>query len=179
MKPIILTPNPVLTLPTKPVTVFDHNLKKILAEMKEALISAKDPIGVGLAATQIGYPLQIFAIKPRENSRITFFINPKIINESDQSIDIPKQNTPLEGCLSIPNTWGVVKRKKEITLNYQDQNDKQFTKTFTGFASIVIQHELDHLNGILFTKRVLEQQGKLFEIIKGKDGKESLKELPL
>lgn len=179
MKPIILTPDPVLTKQAIPVREFNENLKKILNEMKEALLSAKDPKGVGLAAPQIGYSLQIFAIKPRENSKITFFINPQAVSVSPEIIETPKQSTPLEGCLSIPNTWGLVKRKRVITLNYQDQNGKSFQKTFKGFSAIVIQHELDHLNGFLFTKRVLEQGGKLFEIIKGTDGKESLKELPL
>ncbi len=179
MKLILLTPNPVLTKSTQPVIDFGKNLKNILSEMKEALLSAKDPKGVGLAAPQIGYPLQIFAIKPRESSSVSFYINPKVLEQSFESIDLPTQNTPLEGCLSIPNTWGVVKRKKALTISYQNQHAKKLIKTFTGFAAIIIQHELDHLNGFLFTKRVLEQQGKLFEIIKSSDGKESLKELPL
>lgn len=179
MKTIILTPSPVLTKPAQEVTRFDDQLEQILLEMKEALLSAKDPKGVGLAAPQIGYSLQIFAIKPRENSNVAFFVNPKIIVTSEEVLSQPQDNTPLEGCLSIPNTWGVVKRKRWVTISYQDGKGKRFRKTYKGFPAVIIQHELDHLKGILFTKRVLEQDGKLYEIVANKDGNESLKELPL
>lgn len=179
MKPIIITPNQVLQQKTQPVEKINEDIKKILQEMKEALLSAKDPRGVGLAAPQIGYPLQIFIIKPKEDSPIRCFINPKITVQAEELVKVPKQNTPLEGCLSIPNTWGMVKRRKWVTLTYFDQNGKEKTSTFKGFPAVVVQHEMDHLEGALFTARVLEQKGKLYEIVKNKEGKESLKELPL
>lgn len=178
-KLIVQTPNPVLTKKAENVTKFDASLKRILSEMKQSLISAVDPVGVGLAAPQIGYPLRIFTIKPRKNSRIWFFINPKIITSSVEDIAIPKDNAPLEGCLSVDNTWGVVRRKKEITIEYQDTRGNKVIKSFAGFPAVIIQHEIDHLSGILFTQRVLEQKGKLFEIVKDKEGKSTLKELPL
>lgn len=179
MKQIVFTPNPVLSQPAQPVGKIDKSISQILQGMKDTLIAASDPKGVGLAAPQIGYPLQMFAIKPKENSSVRFFINPKIIAQSEELVRVPKQNTPLEGCLSIPNTWGIVKRKKWVTLNYLDQHGKEKTKTFKGFLAVIIQHEMDHLSGTLFTARVLEQKGKLYEIVKDKEGKESLKELPL
>lgn len=178
-KPIIQTPDSVLTKKAQTVTRFDASLKHILSEMKQSLITAVDPVGVGLAAPQIGYSLRIFAIKPAKNSRVWFFINPKIITSSIEEIEIPKDNAPLEGCLSVDNTWGVVRRKKEVTIEYQDINGNKVIKSFIGFPAVIIQHEIDHLNGILFTQRVLEQKGKLFEIVKDKEGKNTLKELPL
>lgn len=179
LKPIVITPNPVLAQPTQTVGKIDAKITTILQEMKEALLAACDPKGVGLAAPQIGYSLQIFAIKPKKDSRVRFFINPKIIAQSQEQVKVPKQNTPLEGCLSIPNTWGIVKRKKWVTLAYLDAKGQQKTRTFKDFPAVIIQHEMDHLFGTLFTTRVLEQNGKLYEIIKDKEGKESLKELPL
>lgn len=179
MKEIVLTPQPVLNSTTQAVTKFDDKLKAILSEMEETLLAASNPKGVGLAAPQIGYPLSIFAMKPKADSKVTFCINPKILSSSKELIIIPEKNTPLEGCLSIPNTWGTVKRKRWVTLSFQDAHGKNKIKTFKGFRATIVQHEMDHLLGILFTKRVLEQQGKLYEIIKDKEGKESLKELPL
>ena len=179
MKQIVTTPNNVLTQPCNPIEKVDKNIKRILTEMEVALISAKDPKGVGLASPQIGYSLQIFCIKPNDSAKVTFFLNPKIINLSEEEINLPEKNTPLEGCLSIPNAWGVVHRKKTVTLSYLNEKGKPLTKTFSGFPAVIIQHEMDHLSGILFTARILEQEGKLYEIITDKEGKETLKELPL
>ncbi len=178
-KPIVRTPDPVLTKQAEKVTKFDNKLKAILSEMKEVLLTAKDPVGVGLAAPQIGYSLRIFATRPTEKATISFYINPEIVSISDEYMKKDKDETPFEGCLSIENTWGIVERKKNVTITFQDGKGKKHTQIFTGFPAVIIQHEIDHLNGILFTTRVLEQKGRLYEIIKNKDGKNTLKELPL
>lgn len=178
-KPIVQTPDPVLTKQVEKVTKFDNKLKAILSEMKEALLAAKDPAGVGLAAPQIGYSLRIFATRPTKKATVSFYINPQIVSLSQEETKQPKDETPLEGCLSIENTWGFVERKKNVTITFQDGKGKKHTQTFTGFPAAIIQHEVDHLNGILFTTRVLEQKGKLYEITKDKNGKNILKELPL
>ncbi len=178
MKPILIVPDKVLFTKTEPVGQIDKNIQKILNEMKVALLAATDPKGVGLAAPQIGYPLQIFCIKPTGTSLVLFFLNPKIIKTRDQQKPRTK-DAPLEGCLSIPNTWGIVKRADKIVLEYTNAHNNRKTEEFKGFTATIIQHEMDHLNGVLFTQRVLEQGQKLYEIIKDKRGKESLKELPL
>lgn len=178
MKKIVIVPQPVLNQPTSPVVNFDHRLKKIISEMKEALLSAKNPKGVGLAAPQIGYSLSIFALKPTDKDEISFYINPKIIGFSTE-VEKLQKNIHLEGCLSIPNTWGVVQRKKWIRLVFQDTKGNKKQKTFSGFQAVIVQHEMDHLRGILFTQRVLEQGGKLYEIIKEENGEEKLRELPI
>jgi len=180
MKPIVLIPNPVLTTPTKPVTAFDGKLAGLIFDMKETLLAATNPKGVGLAATQVGVGLKIFLTKPTESAKIRVFINPEIVNRSTDSTDgVPERGNKLEGCLSIPNIWGKVRRTSSLTLRYQDETGQVHQEKFSGFMATIIQHETDHLNGILFTQRVLEQKDKLFQVATADDGKEVLEEIKL
>lgn len=176
---IVLVPNPVLTNPTKAVTAFDDTLNAIIANMEKTLRAASDPVGVGLAAPQIGIPLRIFAMRPKISLPVTFFINPRITNLSAQNYEYDNDKDPLEGCLSIPNTWGIVKRRKSLVLEWYTAGKKLKRRTFSNYPAIIVQHEMDHLDGILFTARVLEQSGKLFEVVRMKNGKTRLKKLPL
>lgn len=185
---IVTAPNPVLSQPAKLLPIdkvekIDNGIKKIIAEMKEALLSAKDPEGVGLAAPQIGKSLRIFMIKPNVKSTIKTFINPKIIELRPVIEDKPKRKkldgTKLEGCLSLPNIWGIVQRKPEVTLYYMDEQGREHTEDFKGFTATIIQHEMDHLEGILFPKRVLEQKGSLFKSKKNKKGEDEFEEIEL
>ncbi len=175
MLKIVTVPNPVLSTPTKKVEKINEKIKKIIQDMKETLLAQKDPIGVGLAANQVGIPLSIFIIKPTLKSKIKVFINPKII----KTIQGPtlkrsdRKKVKLEGCLSIPKIWGPVKRAKKILLEYQDPlTDSVKQEWFEGFEATIIQHEIDHLNGIVFTQRVLEQGKKLY-----KEENDKLKEI--
>lgn len=186
MKRIIHTPNAVLSTRAKEVKVFDKKLKKMIADMKEALIATKNPKGVGLAAPQIGLPLRIFITRPNEKTEIRVFINPMITNATDD--DAPpsshKSGTSegqdkMEGCLSVPNLWGKVHRQSTITLAFFDEKGIAHEEVFTGFLSTIIQHETDHVNGILFVQRVLEQKGKLFEVVTDEHGKEVFEEVTL
>ena len=190
MYTIVTTPNRVLIEKAKVVTKFDKKLIEILKGMESTLRATTDPVGVGLAAPQVGLSLQIFQMKPNEKSRVTSYINPVIISMSEEE-EIPhfkgrneKANKPessknklLEGCLSIPNIWGNVTRKKEVVLAWQDANGNNFKQTFTGFPAIIIQHEVDHLNGILFTTHVIAQNEKLFKSHKNKEGEDEFEEI--
>ena len=154
--------------------------------MKFALNSAKDPIGVGLAAPQAGYSLRIFVIKPTEKSDIQVFINPKITANNSQltnnELEVGSQKlgvTKLEGCLSLLNIWGDVIRETSISVSYLDENGKSHNRKFTGFISTIIQHEVDHLNGILFPKRVLEQKGKLYKSRKDEKNEDVFEEIEI
>ncbi|MFH1187016.1 MAG: peptide deformylase [Candidatus Levyibacteriota bacterium] len=181
MSKIIIAPNPVLSIKTKPVGKLNKNILKIIDDMKSALLSATDPVGVGLAASQIGEPLQIFITKPTPESKISVFINPKIIL-LENSLPVKPSNkryTKLEGCLSLPTIWGEVKRKPVLTLEYLNTKGKKETKVFKGFMAIIIQHEVDHLKGVLFTKKVLEQKGTLYKSEKNKEGKEVFEEIQI
>ena len=178
MKPIVQVPQPVLTSPAKPVTVFDRKLLHIIDDMKSTLKATKNPKGVGLAATQIGLSMRLFITRPNEKSPIRTFINPEITNSSDTMTDgVPERSNKLEGCLSIPNIWGKVKRLTNLILKYQDENGTVHEERFSGFLATIIQHETDHINGILFTQRVLEQKAELFQIAHDEDGKEVFEEI--
>lgn len=178
MKPIVLVPNPVLTTPSKTVTTFDRRITKLIDEMKTTLLQSKNPKGVGLAATQIGQPWRVFLAKPKEKIRV--FINPEIIKRSKALTDgVPERENKFEGCLSIPKIWGKVQRLDTLTLRYQNEHGQTHKEAFKGFLATIIQHETDHVNGILFTQRVLEQKGKLYQATKDKDGKEILEEISL
>lgn len=178
MKPIIHVPNSVLTTPTKRVTVFDKKLRSLLANMRQTLLATTNPKGVGLAATQIGESSRVFLAKPKEEIRA--FINPEIIKTSSELTDgVPERDNKFEGCLSIPKIWGKIKRATSITLRYQDETGKTHEEQFDGFLATIIQHETDHVNGILFTQRVLEQKGKVYQAVKDKEGKEILEEIEL
>lgn len=180
MKPIVLVPNKVLTTQAQAVTVFDKRLVKLVVRMKAALLSTKNPKGVGLAAPQIGQLWRVFVTRPKEDSVTRVFINPEIINRSDDVTDgVPERENKLEGCLSIPKIWGKVKRAKTLTLRYQDEGGNLHTEKFMGFLATIIQHETDHTNGILFTQRVLEQKSTLYQTGKDSEGKEVLEEIVL
>ncbi len=180
MKPIITTPNPVLSTPARTVTSFDKRLAKIIRDMKTALREATNPKGVGLAAPQIGEPWRIFITHPTRQSEIRVFINPEIIKLSAGQTDgVPQRENKLEGCLSIPKIWGRVKRSQTLTLKYQDETGAAHKEQFSGFPATIIQHETDHINGVLFVQRVLEQKGKLYQSARDEDGKEILEEVTL
>jgi peptide deformylase len=180
MIPIVKVPNDVLTTPAKPVTFFDKRLTQMIREMHKTLITTTRPKGVGLAGPQVGYPYKIFVTKPTPSTPIRTFINPTILRSSEDTTDgVPERDNKLEGCLSIPNVWGKVARAKTLTVRYQDEKGNSHEEEFKGFLATIIQHETDHLNGILFTHRVLEQKGKFYQNATDKDGKEILEEIEL
>jgi len=168
MLKIVTVPANVLSQSTKPVIKIDDKIKKIVFDMEKILVAQNDPPGVGLAANQVGLDLSIFIIKTSEKAKIKVFINPRIIKLVNSLTRKPsnkkarKQKIKLEGCLSIPRIWGPVKRAGRIFLNYQDLTGKKYLKWFSGFEAIIIQHEVDHLNGIVFTQRAVEQKRQLY-----------------
>ena len=180
---IVKIPNPVLTTPSKKVAKIDKKILRIVEEMKKTLQSAKNPKGVGLAAPQIGIGLKIFITRPTVSSPIDVFINPEIKSYSREMSEIKRieedknnigHDKKLEGCLSIPNVWGYLKRPSTVRLRYMTLDGEIKDNVFTGFLATIIQHETDHTNGILFTSRVLEQKQKLYRIEKNDKGEETL-----
>jgi peptide deformylase len=143
--------------------------------MSETLLATSDPKGVGLAAPQVAVLKRFFLTKPTDKAKIKTFINPEIIENIENRQE--SKSKLLEGCLSIPNVWGKVSRAKQVTLMYQNEKGKIFQKTFKGFMATIIQHEVDHLNGILFTKHVLEQSNKLYKSYKNESGEDEFEEL--
>jgi Glu-tRNA(Gln) amidotransferase subunit E-like FAD-binding protein len=115
-------------------------------------------------------------------SRQVSSIKYQVLSKKNDSIPNTKykiHNTKLEGCLSLPNIWGEIARKPSITLSYLDKKGKNHTKTFKGLFSVIIQHEVDHLNGILFPKKVLEQKGKLYKSHKNEKGEDVFEKIEI
>jgi len=180
MASVVLTPDPILTQKSKAVLKIDKKVLELIEELKKTLQQAKKPKGVGLAAPQIGKPWQIFITRPTLTSPIQVFINPKITWLSKELSDgVPKKEKKLEGCLSIPEVWGKVKRAKALRLRFLTPDGRSQEQTFSGLMATIIQHEMDHLEGKLFTSRVLEQKGKLYKSEKDKEEKEILEEIKL
>lgn len=189
MYKIVTTPDPILVNHSKKVTEFNAKLHETLVQMEETLRATTDPVGVGLAAPQVGLALRIFQMKPKEDSPVTSFINPEIIERSSdaqipehknsQKLESrkPRKGKLLEGCLSIPDIWGHVTRNKEVTLKWQDEKGKAHQKHFRGFPAVIVQHEVDHLNGVLFTKHVMEQKEQLYKSHKNEQGEDEFDEV--
>lgn len=190
MLKIVQAPNLVLSQPTKPINKIDKEINQLIKEMKETLVAARDPEGVGLAAPQVDKSIQLFIIKQTSRSPILVFINPKIeqfldkseIDENQPEIsEDPKKekNVQLEGCLSLSGIWGVVNRHPTLVLSYEDETGQKHRKKFTGFIATIIQHEYDHLQGTLFPKRVLEQKNPLYKSKKDEKGETEFEEIKL
>jgi peptide deformylase len=176
---IVTAPNIILSTKTKPVTKVDQAILALIRQMEESLDFATDPIGVGLAAPQVAKSLAIFIAKPTEKAKLQVFINPKITKIEEPTGKAKGKTKKLEGCLSLHNIWGEVERAKAVWLDYIDETGKQHHKKFNGFIANIIQHEVDHLNGILFPKRVLEQKGTLYESKKNSKGEDIFEELTI
>ena len=187
MLKIVIAPNPVLSNIAKPVLKVNPSVQETIEEMKKTLAATSDPKGVGLAAPQVGKSLRIFIAKPTDKSDFMVFINSEIIAKSpeldyvkrpkkDQS---EKASKKLEGCLSLPTIWGPVLRSSSVTLSYLDAYGKFHKRKFSSFLSTIIQHEMDHLKGILFPKRVLEQKGQLYKSSKNEKGEDVFEEITI
>ncbi len=187
MMKIVQAPERVLAEKAKEVTIIDKSVKNLLKEMEVTLASASDPEGVGLAAPQVGKSLQIFIVRETPNAPLLTIINPKIEKFFDEPKKSRKERTEenkkkgvqLEGCLSLKDIWGVVKRHYGVELSYLDEHGEKHTQKFTGFLATIMQHEYDHLQGFLFTKRVLEQKNTLYRSIKNAKGEIEFEEISL
>jgi len=175
---VIQVPAQVLTTKAEMVTKFDSKLIKLVDELIDTLMKAKDPEGVGLAAPQVGILKRIFVmnIHPESNrgGKYESFINPEIVEKVQDKAD-----KVLEGCLSIENIWGYPERASSIKLLYQDIKGHRQTRKFTGFPAVIVQHEVDHLQGSLFTHRVIQEGKELYRIDKDEHGESELIPLEL
>lgn len=164
IRPIVGAKAGVLRQKAKLVTKFDKKLKALADDLIDTLSSQKEPDGVGLAGPQIDKSLTIFAALIGKEIRV--FVNPKIIKIDNPTLTPTEKKRAdiLEGCLSLLNYYGPVKRNKAVTLTFQDTEGVKHTETFRGLSAQIIEHEVDHLNGILFVDRILEQKKPLYKI---------------
>ncbi len=161
--PIVKVPAGVLTKKVKRITTINDKIRALARDMGQTLLVQKDPEGVGLAAPQVGEGVALFIIRPDKNSPIRTFINPKIIQVEDGKQVSAKKKTTLEGCLSIDRIWSPIQRPQRVLLSYQTIDGKEHEQWFEQFEAVIVQHEMDHLNGILFTQRAVEQKKKIYE----------------
>ncbi|RZJ65822.1 MAG: peptide deformylase [Flavobacterium sp.] len=177
--PIVGYGDPVLRKKGADISPSYPDLKQVIADMYDTMYNA---YGVGLAAPQVGLPIRLFVIdttpfgededlpQEEQDSLKNFkrtFINAKMLNEEGEEWGFN------EGCLSIPEVREDVYRHETITIEYQDEDFNTKTEVFDGLVARVIQHEYDHIEGILFTDKIstLKKQlvkGKLQKIMEGK-----------
>ena len=144
VKTILTEPNPMLRQVSKPVDNVDKEEKQLMDDMLETMYAAN---GIGLAAIQIGVPKRIIVMdisKDKETKEPRYYVNPIIKNK-----DILK-TTYEEGCLSVPNQFAEIDRPKKCDVEYLDYNGEKKLLKAEGLLATCIQHEMDHLEGILF-----------------------------
>ena len=148
MLKLLIGDQPKLREKSKKIGEITPEILKLANEMFKIV---KKENGIGLSAVQGGHPIRLFVmeLKPTKKSRLpkiprTVIINPKILEKGGVT------KIAEEGCLCFPNIFGNVKRADKIRLEYLDETGKKRIQTFTGFKARVVQHELDHLNGVLF-----------------------------
>lgn len=170
---IVQAPDSVLSEKAKPIKKIDKELVTLIEHMKHTLITASDPEGVGLAAPQVGRSIQLFITKPEKDSDYTIFINPHVKLLAPKAQRKTKEgHSKLEGCLSLKDIWGTVQRAPKVEVTYMNEKGVTQTKVFSGFFATVIQHEQDHLDGILFPRRTLEQGGTMYKSHKDAKGED-------
>lgn len=149
-------PDPVLQIKADPLKGLDPSLEKLIEDMIETMYHAP---GIGLAATQVGKPIRVivFDLHPREEGRNpSCLINPEIIEaEGEQSLE--------EGCLSVPEYYSDVKRKAKVKVRGLDIKGKPVEICGEGVLATVLQHEIDHLDGILFIDRISSLKRALYK----------------
>ena len=143
-KKILIIPDPILRKKSDRVTSIDKSIKRLMNDMLQIMYDAP---GIGLAAIQIGIPKRVVVMdlsKNEEKKNPMFFVNPEITWKSDA------KSSYEEGCLSIPNQFAKIERSEKCNVKYLDYDGNEKKIEASGLLSTCIQHEIDHLNGILF-----------------------------
>lgn len=161
LREIVYLPNPILRKKAKPVTKFDKDLQTLIDDMFETMREAP---GVGLAAPQINLPMQLAVIEyaegendkdrpedaPPPQKKMYVIINPEITKVSDEKV------LGIEGCLSIPGLVGEVERHQAIEVKALNRHGSPIKIKAEGWLARIFQHEIDHLNGVLFTDKATQ-----------------------
>src|SRR5690349_22383666 len=156
LREIIFLPEPILRRKAKPVTKFDRDLQTLIDDMIETM---RDAPGVGLAAPQINIPQQLAVIEyaegeddedveedaPPKPKKLYVLINPEIVKVSEEKV------MGIEGCLSIPGLVGEVERHESIQVKALNRHGSPVKLKVSGWMARIFQHEIDHLNGVLYT----------------------------
>jgi peptide deformylase len=144
LRDILVVPDPILKQVSKPVEVVDDELRALMDDMLETMYAAP---GIGLAAIQIGVPKRVIVMdiaRQDDPPAPRHFINPEILWASEETVPYE------EGCLSVPEIYDEVERPARVKLRYLDYNGEQVEEDAEGLFAVCIQHEMDHLEGVLF-----------------------------
>lgn len=148
IKPLVILPDPILRQVSKPVERVDDQLRAFADDMLETMYAAP---GIGLAAIQVGEPLRMLVIdlsKEDEEKAPHVFINPEIVSSSEE------RSTYEEGCLSIPDYYAEVERPASVRVTYLNSEGVRREIATEGLMATCLQHEIDHLNGVLFIDHI-------------------------
>ncbi len=148
IKPLIILPDPLLSQVSTPIERVDADLQKLADDMLETMYDAP---GIGLAAIQVGIARRLLVIdvsKEGEEKQPLVIINPEIIKSSDA------RSVYEEGCLSIPDYYAEVERPAQVTVKSIDRDGKEQVIEADGLLATCLQHEIDHLNGVLFIDHI-------------------------
>lgn len=148
IKPLIILPDPLLRQVSKPVERVDDSLRRLADDMLETMYDAP---GIGLAAIQIGLPMRLLVIdlaKEDDEPAPHVFVNPEILESSDE------RSVYEEGCLSIPEYYAEVERPASVRVKYVDRDGRGQEIKAEGLMATCLQHEIDHLNGVLFIDHI-------------------------
>lgn len=140
-------PSTVLTTKAAPVAEVTEDVLKLVGDLQE---TARAYRAEGLAANQVGVLLRVFVIRDQENDEYIACINPEIVGYPAQDIPI----SAMEGCLSFPGVNERIERSNTVSVAYLDESGTVVNRWLSGVAAVAFQHELDHLNGVLFTSRM-------------------------
>ena len=154
IRTIVSTPEPVLRRKARPVSNFDGKLRELIDDMIETMRAAP---GVGLAAPQVAVSERVIVVEYPENEedeqaepKLYVLVNPEIVKASNETV------VNVEGCLSIPNIVGEVERAQAITVKGQNRHGKPVRLKLKDWTARIFQHEIDHVNGVLFTDRATQ-----------------------
>jgi peptide deformylase len=148
LRTVLVAPDPRLKVKSKPVAAVDHALRALMDDMLETMYAAH---GIGLAAVQVGVPKRVIVMdlaKDGEPKDPRFFVNPEILWRSEELARCE------EGCLSVPDFYEEVERPARIRARYLDYDGAQRELEAQGILALCLQHEMDHLEGILFIDRI-------------------------
>jgi peptide deformylase len=144
IREILTVPHPVLKQVSQPVERVDDELRALMDDMLETMYDAP---GIGLAAIQIGVPKRVIVMdlaRPEEEPQPRYFVNPEILWASDETAPYE------EGCLSVPEYFDEIERPARVKLRYLNYQGEQIEEDAEGLFAVCIQHEMDHLEGVLF-----------------------------
>ena len=165
IKKIVTIPNKLLRMKSKRIGYVDDAVRKLAQDMIDTTLDwdHDSEFGAALAAIQIGEPLKLTVVRndfdDPKNNEFTTLVNPEIVKSSVERVN------DVEGCLSVPGIYGRVSRPLKVKIKAQDENGNPIRLSLEGFPARVLQHEIDHMNGIIFLDHI-DDSSQLFNIDK-------------